>query len=131
MIDTKSVRDFPGDFCIEDAELFLRYTFPDDYKDFIKQNHGCLLGKSLFECDGSDHFVGRLLAFDPKCVDMIHAISIFFGPYVGRYIAFAPCNSYDFLCFDTSNDKVVMWNHGTDCIVKVADTFSDFIKLLK
>ena len=48
-----------------------------------------------------------------------------------RYFPFAETEFGDFYCIDLKDNKIVLWQHETDTIIKICESFSHLPKLIK
>lgn len=126
-----------SDSLIGEFESLVKYVFPDDFKDFVRQYNWARPKKDEFDTKvtkGRDimaissfnkddgETIWNSYEWDEECEG--------FEGFTGRYIPFAFSNCGDDICFDASNNHIVYIDHETAEIEEVADTFTEFINSL-
>jgi hypothetical protein len=126
---------------LEAVERALGVSFPDDYRECIRACHGGHPRENVFWFD--DPVIGRmgsclgvLLSFTEGDSENILETYNALRPHLPAHtIPFADDGGGDFMCFSyqagESDPTVVYWPHGEAGVIPLADTFSEFIDMLK
>ena len=123
---------------IEEYENKVGYTFPEDFKSFMRQCNGAFLEKELFDVDieeiGTTDF--RTFSFNKDSSSSMWEFGEFdemddyFKKLAKKYICIADTSFGDFICYNIKNDKLYFFDHETLRKVKLANSFTEFSQML-
>ena len=125
---------------ISKFEETVEYLFPQEFKEVVKQFNGGFPEKNTFDISESEECdFNNLLSFNKKDRGSIWNLvdrnttkkqkwSVEGLPW--KYVPFASDSFGDFICFDRSNNHIVLWDHETGKIEEVAKDFLSFLESL-
>lgn len=151
--DNTIIYPLPSDALLTEKERKWRVVLPADYKDFIMNYNGGIPNERSFESKKRSYAINRFLCilkkfqenkngwYDISVVDAqigerLTANEDFIGIEV---LPIAELFAGDYVCLDYRENKekpcICVWSHEesgdfTPVTYKIADTFSDFIKML-
>jgi len=120
---------------VEKLEKITDITFPKDYVDCVMENNAGYPSLKVFRTNlGDERIINNLLTFDEsKDVNIFNTYeSLFAATGIKALIPIAEDPFGSYMCFDFSEStaKVVFWEHETNRIDAVSDTFTGFIDML-
>lgn len=135
------VESLESEDLIKEYEETVGYTFPDEYKEIVKNYNGAYPEFKEFKSRQgrrkSERVFNNLLSFNKndrvnmwRTNDNIHRIWAENGE-LDNYIVFANDPFGNKICFDKTNDHIVFIDHETLSIEPVATSFAEFIASLK
>jgi len=116
------------------------YLFPQEFRDVVKEYNGGSPEKTTFDTNVSEECdFNNLLSFNKNDADSIWNLvdrnttkkqkwSVEGLPW--KYIPFARDSFGDYICFDRSNNHIVLWDHETDEVEEAATDFLSFLESL-
>ena len=123
---------------IEEYEKEIGYTFPNDFKSFMRQCNGARLEKELFDVDiediGTTDF--RTFSFNKDSASSIWDLGPFdemddyFKKLANKYTCIADTSFGDFICYNVKNDRLYFFDHETLKKIKLANSFTEFSRML-
>ncbi len=131
-ITWKYVSPLKDDTAVEVLQIKYHYQLPKDLVDCIKENNGGIPSPDKFDLGNEKDLVfGGLLSFNPTDVDNIYDFIDLFAEEDGsglRMFPFAIDPAGNFICM--KNHKVVFYDHETDNVRNIADSYSIFLTML-
>lgn len=109
--------------------------FPDDYIDCVMEYQGGTPKPNVFDTiKNQERILKSLLSFCENKNENIFAVTEWLKDRIPKeLIPFANDPSGNYICFEYANDnnpKVVYWNHETNEIEYVAESFSELLDKL-
>ena len=125
----KYIKPLESENRIEEYETITNYTFPEDYKDFIRNNNGGRPERRVFDTEKSE---GRsfksLLSYNHNDRETVWKIYNWNKNELGgMYIPFATDDSGNLICFEKISNGIVFINTDDLSVERIADSFSIFI----
>lgn len=131
-IKWKYVSPLKDDTAVEEAELKYCFKLPEDLKQCLEKNNAGVPNLCTFDLNGEKERVfGGLLSFNKDDVDSFYDYVDFFKKESDsslKMFPFAIDPAGNFFC--VYNNKIIMYFHETESIVKISDTFSEFLDML-
>ena len=121
---------------IGELESMLNKSLPVDYTECILENNGGYPSLHVFETEtGMNRVFGGLLSLIEDDDDNIHDAYSTVSDRLDRedVLPFAVDPAGNYICFDFSANpaSVVFWEHETNNLDKVSDTFNALINMLR
>ena len=132
------IMELESESSIEEFEKEIGYTFPGDFKDFVRHCNGASFEKECFDVDieeiGTTDFrpysfnrtdsisIWRLSGFDETDEDLKEIAK--------KYINIADTSFGDLICYNVTDNHLYFIDHETLEIVKLADSFTEFSHML-
>jgi SMI1 / KNR4 family. len=136
----RSVKPLVSGKEVEEFEEKIRYQFPTSFKEFIRLNNGGKPSHKAFNTKTTKERVfNNLLSFNKNDSLNIWIFNDWDGimsdwnktDLMNSYVAFAQDAFGNLICFDRSNNHIVLIEHETMCVEPVAENFNKFIASLK
>ncbi len=129
-------RELKSENMILEFEEMMKYTLPEDFKDFVRHHNGARLINDAFDVNieaiGTTDF--SPLSFNKGDPENIWNFCEWYNEdeqdFVGKYLEFGMTSAGDHICFDMTNNHIVLIDHETLEIAEVADTFTEFSHML-
>lgn len=115
---------------LEKVEKVLNYKFPDDYRRFYLEQEDLHIKPRLFNFGSNVHSLSYLFSMDVNSNIYILKFQDFESQYKNDVVPFAELVFGDLLCFDRTNNSILVYSHETDKLTKIADTWDEFYKQL-
>ena len=116
---------------VEVLELKYYNPVPDDLKECIKQNNGGMPSLARFSLSKKELIFGGLLSFNAGDNDSIYDFIAEFETGDKSRLTMLPFGLDPFGNFFCIKDqKVVFFDHESDSVIPIADTFSAFLDAL-
>ena len=113
---------------ISDFETQNKIALPQDLKDVIMAYNGGRPSLRFYDLPGTkDKELKTLLSYNPDDLETVYKHYPLFQ-YMRSIVPFAVDPAGNLLVIDTG--KVFFWDHETDELTFVADTFSAFLQML-
>lgn len=134
MIEWNYVSPLKVNTAVEFLELKYYYQIPGDLKDCIKKNNGGMPSLSKFNLDNQKSMVfGGLLSFNEGDDDSFYDFVKNFETQDGDKVRltmfpFGIDPFGNFYCI--KDNKVVFFDHESNAIFSIADSFSSFLSML-
>lgn len=111
---------------IENIEKELNYQFPDDYKEYMKNNECLKLNNNIIKIDNNEKVLRTLYSFDSenKYYYILNKQYFDDSRYSNSLVAIGEFEFGDRLCFNKSDNKVVIYDHELDEIIPISNNFS-------
>lgn len=104
---------------------------PEDLKEFILQYNNGRPIKSTFDSERTKGLeIKKLLSYNEDDKESIYTFLEVIRSENKSLFPVASEPAGDFICLDTSNNKIVHYNHETTSIEFISNSFSEFIKKL-
>lgn len=131
-MEWKYVKPLSSPECVREFENLAGYTFPDDFRQCIFNNNGGRPARRMFDTDvQKERVLKSFLSFNKEDRETVWKIRDWNKAALpDRYAAFAIDPFGNLVCFDTSNGKVIFWNHENGHIEQIADSFMEFMECL-
>jgi hypothetical protein len=140
MVNWRSVKPLNSDNIINDFEKEINYTFPDDFKEFVKTYNGGRPSHKVFNTKVTkDRVLNNMLSFNKEDKCSIWEINDWNGRMrdwntngeMENYIAFAMDAFGNLICFDKTTDKIFFVDHEDLSVEFISNTFTVFLKRLR
>ncbi len=114
---------------IENFETEYGYQINDKLKEFLIKNNGGIPNKRIFDSPRQGLIISNLLSFNKDGEETVYMVLKNFQEN-GKLsmLPFATDGFGNFICI--KNDQIVLWNHESDLIEKIADSLGDFLNML-
>lgn len=113
---------------IKNIEEKIGYNFPKDYVDYISNSETLRFEKKLFRTqNGTEKVLRYLYSFDENARNYILNFQSFDSKFKDKIVPFAELEFGDLLCFEKSNNNIVLYNHELDEIETIAINFNEFL----
>ena len=117
---------------IDDYESFVRYSFPEDFRNCVIENNG---GRPEFRCFNTDLAKERalksFLSFNKNDRETVWKLFEWSKDDLSdKYIPFAIDNFGNLICFNAQDDRIVFLNHENSSVENISDSFSLFMNNL-
>lgn len=152
--DNSIIQPIPSAELISEKEKKWRLVLPVDYKEFIMNYNGGIPNEKSFECNNRNYAITRFLCILKNVQEAQHGwydISVVESQIGERLtdnedligvevLPIAELFAGDYVCLDYRENKempsVCIWSHEESgefepVTYKVADTFTDFVAMLK
>lgn len=152
--DNTVVKPTPNDILLAEKERKWRLKLPTDYKEFIANYNGGIPNERLFECNEHDYTITRFLCMLNNVQETSNGwydISVVESQIGERLtgnedligvdvLPIAALSTGDYVCLDyracRERPLVCVWSYDeseefTPITYKVADTFSEFVGMLR
>lgn len=131
-MEWKYVKPLYSSNSITEFEEIYKFSFPNDYKDYIKQYNGGRPNLYVFDTDKTkERTIKSLLSFNKEDKETIWNINEWNNFELSeKYIAFGIDNFGNLICFNISSGHIVFLNMEDSSIELIAETFSKFIEKL-
>lgn len=108
----------------------LDYNLPIDYCVFYSKQMNLHIKPNLFKVNGNEKIINTLLSMDKDSKNFILNLQISDSKYKDRLVTFALLEFGDSLCFDKNDNSIVYYNHESDEIDKVANSWEELESML-
>ncbi len=148
------ISPLPTDALLHEREVAWRVRLPDDYKEFIKKENGCIPSKRYFHFGHNEKVIDRflaILAISGEKTEEAYDIGVVSTQLEGRIvfdedsvgmqlIPIVALYGGDFLCLnyveDTENPSICIWYHEESyelepAIEFLANNFTEFLAMLQ
>lgn len=114
---------------IQSYETLAGYTFPEAFKECVRDNNGGRPDKKIFDTSKEKgRAIKTLLSFNKDDKETVWAaIEIVRKQGEENLIPFAVDNFGNLICFDSTNNSVVFAQHENDTVEFIASDFSSFL----
>lgn len=117
---------------VEALEIKYHYPLPNDLKDCIREHNAGVPSPCLFDFgENKGKVFGGLLSYNTDDLDSVYDfVGLFQGGDKSRLsmFPFGIDPAGNFLC--VKDNKIVFYDHETEKISPVCDTFTQFLKML-
>lgn len=140
MVNWRSIKPLRSDNIINDFEKEINYSFPDDFKEFVKTNNGGHPSHKMFNTKVvKERVLNNMLSFNKEDNCNIWKMNDWNGKMkdwskhgeMANYVAFAMDALGNLICFDKTNDKIVFVNHENLSVEYISNSFERFVKSLR
>jgi hypothetical protein len=137
MIEWRYVKPLMDENIISNVEKELGISFSDFYISFVKKYNGSRPPISVFDTDKTkERTIKTFLSFNSSDLENITKVNNYLKEndyqeeITKNIVAFADDNFGNYICFNKSNNSIVFFEHETESIEFVANSFDDFFKLV-
>lgn len=120
---------------IEEYERNTGFFFPHSFRRFTKKNNGGRPERCLVRIDNNEYCVKTFLSFNRTDRETVWNHTEWQNNlYNGKYIPFANDNFGNLFCFSSNSDEsdtIIFWNHETNTVIHIADSFDEFLNMLE
>ena len=125
----------PTEDDVKKTEDKLNFKFPKDFIEIMMENDGASPSIRTFDVDNDEDCVNNLLSFDEESIQSIlYAYDVICNRGNKNIYPIARDPFGNYICYKktaSGDTQVVFWNHeNPEKIVKLCDSFSDFLNLL-
>ena len=114
---------------IKKVETKFGITLPGDYKSIIINHNNARPSVSTFDTESStEHVFKKLLSLKEDDLETVYKAKKVLSKIDDTLFPFANDPAGNYLCF--KNGTVVYWLHEDDSVLKVANSFTEFIAKL-
>ena len=130
------VESMEVDSPVRELEELLNVKLPSDFVDCVKENNAGFPNLKTFETNqGIERVFSNLLSLDSDDDENIFYSYQFICDETDRndILPFARDSFGNYICFEFNDNlpKVVFWNHESKTLDKVAESFTDLLKMLR
>jgi hypothetical protein len=130
------VKPLHDEHSISEMEEMIGAKFPEDYVACVKQYNRAYPSIKVFRTAGGiERVFSNLLGFnkdDGASIFVTYDLFLTYHEKHKEWLPFAEDPFGNYICFDMSTDPwaVVFWDHETDAVDGVADSFTEFLGML-
>lgn len=129
-MECKYIKAIVDETCIDRFQKSTGVKFEDSYIDFIMKNNGGRPEKNLIlSGDGSEYILNKFLSFNETDKENVYKAKKRVEEDDESLIPFASDPAGDYFCFLSGG--ICLYNHETGESKEIADSFSDFLDMLK
>lgn len=111
---------------IKEAESAFGISLPEDYKAIVKEYNNARPSVSTFDTEKtSEHVFKKLLSLKKEDVETVYKAKKVLSNVDNTLFPFANDPAGNLLCF--KDKSVVYWQHENDKVLKVANSFTEFL----
>lgn len=126
-ITWKYVKPLKDENAIESFEKKNNVSFPSDLKSYLKEFNGGRPSLKYYDLQGEkDKEFKTLLSFNESDVENIYKAYPLDSSLKILPFASDPAGNY----FVVDSGKISLWNHESDSVKEIADSFTNFLNLL-
>lgn len=123
------------EFSIAKIENELKIKFPNDYKKVVlEHNGGCPIPQSFSIGEHKEFEINSMLDICSEPVnEILDTFTVINAKINKKLIPFASDSFGNYICFDYSIDKihpVVFWEHDSNKIYNICNSFSELLSML-
>lgn len=116
---------------IEEFSKRANFTFPSDYKKFVKENNAGYPPKTCYDTNVTEkRCIKSLLSLNKEDEESIWDLYDADGKMEKESVPFAIDDFGNFICFNRYNGSVIFYDHETGNSEKIANNFSEFLDKL-
>lgn len=115
---------------LNDVEKRLRLRLPDDYRRFLLESNGCVPESNIFYIEGENNSGVREFFSIDQAIDEKTAMEDRIPP-PALPIADDECGNLICLKYSNAGWCVVFWDHETEQVFELAESFDGFLQCLR
>lgn len=114
---------------INEVETTFSVSLPEDYKKVVSENNNARPSICTFDTEVSkEHVFKKLLSLKKDDIETVYKAKRILSNVDDNLFPFANDPAGNLICF--KNGIVVYWLHEDDTVVKIANSFTEFISSL-